>query len=762
MKSDRTVLFLVLLIGVAFISFYYGEIAFHLNDKLTSVHGDGIKNYYTYAYHIKHSASFHTFDGMLHPYGDLHIFTDGHTFLAWIIKALAHWFPSISNYSIGFLNFFLIWTPLLTLGALYLLLRSFKQDPFVSAIFALGIMLMAPQFDRLYGHLSLSYSFFLPLVWLWLRRYHQTLKQRFLVYISFFTLILYFTHPYLGAMVTLWVVLHEIISFYLKKTNATIKGLLARILFTGILPLFIFQLYVIVLNDMDDRPLNKFMVDGYFGTIKAIFFPHGAPFGNFFRSLLGFGPQLWERHSYIGIITDLLLGLGIALLIYRLWKKEKVNWKSQEFAGLYAGILVLIVVLGFPLKFFPNFFYSILPPLRQIRVMARFSWIVYFVLTVYGVLIFTSLANRLNFKKSVLYSLTVVAFAFFFIESEVQHEFAQKAHFFDNFFKDEFIEGSLKEAIEEAKSGDFQAILALPYYSVGGERLSLGIRDDEAFSNSLLLSYHSGLPLMNFCLSRTSGEQVVSAHTLMVENYESSPLSVDLKDDRALFLYSKESVLFDFEKRVLEKANLTKEGEAYSYGSVSIDALLGVKTNSVVSFYRDTVSNWLQKGCVRYQYEDRPAFFNSFDQSGNEKDNFFRGGGALRSHSNDMTSLWKPAAGTLKKSKSYWCSFWFYSDLENVDNVTFFVEEVSKEGKALWTNTDNTRHSLRVSGDWTYVRIPIDLAFEDGSVEFFLNAQNALNPEVYLDQFLLWERGTEVYYEYEGELYKNNFPVTAL
>ena len=150
LKSDRTVLFLVLLIGVAFISFYYGEIAFHLNDKLTSVHGDGIKNYYTYAYHIKHSASFHTFDGMLHPYGDLHIFTDGHTFLAWIIKALAHWFPSISNYSIGFLNFFLIWTPLLTLGALYLLLRSFKQDPFVSAIFALGIMLMAPQFDRLW------------------------------------------------------------------------------------------------------------------------------------------------------------------------------------------------------------------------------------------------------------------------------------------------------------------------------------------------------------------------------------------------------------------------------------------------------------------------------------------------------------------------------------------------------------------------------------------------------------------------------------
>ena len=75
-------LILTVTISLAFLLTFYGNILSSPNSVLFTADGDGIKNYYTYAYHIKNDSSFNHFEGMNYPYGELVVYTDGHYALA--------------------------------------------------------------------------------------------------------------------------------------------------------------------------------------------------------------------------------------------------------------------------------------------------------------------------------------------------------------------------------------------------------------------------------------------------------------------------------------------------------------------------------------------------------------------------------------------------------------------------------------------------------------------------------------------------------
>ena len=60
---------------------YVPEIILHPNQYQAILSGDGLKNYYTFAYHIKHGSGI-WFDGLLFPYGEHSSFTDNQPGLA--------------------------------------------------------------------------------------------------------------------------------------------------------------------------------------------------------------------------------------------------------------------------------------------------------------------------------------------------------------------------------------------------------------------------------------------------------------------------------------------------------------------------------------------------------------------------------------------------------------------------------------------------------------------------------------------------------
>lgn len=149
--------------ALAFMLCFYGKVMFNPNGYLFSGDGDGIKNYFTYAYHIKNNKSLSNFEGFNYPYGENFLYTDGHPILISILKPLHSIFPGIENYSIGILNSLMIISLLISALVLFQLLRELKINAFLAMLGAWAILLLAPQVFRLEGHFALSYSFVIPL-----------------------------------------------------------------------------------------------------------------------------------------------------------------------------------------------------------------------------------------------------------------------------------------------------------------------------------------------------------------------------------------------------------------------------------------------------------------------------------------------------------------------------------------------------------------------------------------------------------------------
>lgn len=370
---------LVISLSVCFLFFFYGKVLVQPNSYLFSTSGDGIKNYYTYAYHIKHDTSFHHFKGFLYPYGDLQIMTDGHPLLSWVVQLLKIPFPGIVEYSVGILNSLMLWSYLLCALTLYGLLRTYGLSRVIAAFGGFSIMILCPQFDRLYGHLSLSYAFFIPLLWLLLRKFELTDKNRYLWFLLFSSAAFYFTHPYLGVIGTFWLLLLSVVgTIHAKVTTRSFdrKRFIKSITFT-IVPLVVFQLYVLALNKFKDRPLYRFDFGSTMGQLKSIFLPHHQPFVDIFKSLTGVTDQNWEAWSYVGIWTFFMLVFILVWVLFSVFQKKGYPLKGEELIILVCSIIGLVFSFGFPITSM-TFLLDLVPPIRQIRVLARFSWLFYF------------------------------------------------------------------------------------------------------------------------------------------------------------------------------------------------------------------------------------------------------------------------------------------------------------------------------------------------------------------------------------------------
>ncbi|HPS28174.1 MAG TPA: hypothetical protein PK269_11250, partial [Bacteroidales bacterium] len=79
LKKKSLVYFVILLLLItAFLYGFYGKVIIHPNAFIYGNQGDGMKNYYTYAYYIQNNQSYTNFEGMNYPYGENFTYTDCH------------------------------------------------------------------------------------------------------------------------------------------------------------------------------------------------------------------------------------------------------------------------------------------------------------------------------------------------------------------------------------------------------------------------------------------------------------------------------------------------------------------------------------------------------------------------------------------------------------------------------------------------------------------------------------------------------------
>lgn len=149
--------------GTLLLLLMYGPLVVHPNQWIFSSSGDGLKNYYTFAYHIRHDAAFTHHDGMNYPYGEHYLYIDGHPLPANVLKALSQILPISPENSMAYLHWMLLFSIPFAVVCFTAVLRHYRIRSWLAILFALGTIALSPQIFRIDGHFALSYSMALPL-----------------------------------------------------------------------------------------------------------------------------------------------------------------------------------------------------------------------------------------------------------------------------------------------------------------------------------------------------------------------------------------------------------------------------------------------------------------------------------------------------------------------------------------------------------------------------------------------------------------------
>ena len=384
---------LLLFLGLCF--FFYvslGSRLWNLNDVQFDQSGDGLKNYYTFAYQYRYQSDL-KFDGFLYPYGDLTIYADSQIAVVGFLQSLRTFGIDLTDYLLFILNLL----PLLSffIGGVFiiLILREYGLNQKYIGITALFCMALSPQVWRIQSHYALSYAFMIPLAWYLFIRLSKLTLIRSRVLISVFAiglfLILGFVHAY--HLITIALFLSAFSLFYTRKDlKQACNGLIV-----AIIPILIFLAITSFLDSASDRPKNPYGIHDY-KTIFRDLFPFYGSFGELVDTILEPQNEYTEGYCYPSFLP-FLLGL---VYVGRQFFGNKIG-RSNIISDLpitltrafYAGVLVLLFSMGLHLKIADEFILEVLPKLKQFRGLGRFSWPFYYIGFVFFSFIYWKIVN---------------------------------------------------------------------------------------------------------------------------------------------------------------------------------------------------------------------------------------------------------------------------------------------------------------------------------------------------------------------------------
>ncbi|MFM6933910.1 MAG: hypothetical protein ACKOXP_00565 [Flavobacteriales bacterium] len=543
----------LLFLSALFILWFFPEFIFHPNHYLLTNSGDGLKSYYCFFYHTHFDDSLIQFKGMNYPHGEHYLFTDGFPLLAWTIQCL----PFLKPFGIVLIHWSLMLSLWLTPFFLYLILKRLKTETWIALLGSLSLFMLQPQFPRLFSHLSLSYSVFFPLSWYLLLRFKSSEKKVAWTFILMFNqLVWYFTHPYLGFMISVFYGLDWIVQQFGKRTLRTRISTFIPV----ITPMLMVQIFLKLTDQITDRPENPFGFFEYQAHWKSIFLPSSGVIHDWIGEIISFDEFRWEGQAYVGFLTMSICLLGVFWTLFQLVKNRKITspLSMELLMAFFASGLLLILSFGFPFNGNPSWL-KIVPFLKQFRALGRFSWPFYFVAGVVSVHLlsqFYQFIRRWKNSQSIHFVSVFIISLLFILQMKEGLRLANfPKTFSNNIFEKEHLakdERALIAACQAVKAS-YQAILPLPWFHIGSEIFGKEA-PNEAIRLAFLLSAHTGKPLYAVMLGRTSISQTIDYfHSFDVSEKINQPIHLLLIRNQANTLYEEdENSLFDHARKYVD------------------------------------------------------------------------------------------------------------------------------------------------------------------------------------------------------------------
>ncbi len=751
--KQKLPLFLLIVSGLLIIFYFYGRVVLQPDNYMFANSGDGLKNYFTYSYHIKHDTSLVNFEGMNYPYGEHFMYTDCHPVLAVAFKALSGLFPFISNHSIGILNLLMIISVLLTFIVVYLLLTELGVNQWFSLLFSIGITLLAPQIFRMGGHLALSYSVAIPFSWLLIiksLRNEYLLKDTILIFLN--NLFWFFIHAYLGMIISFFLILILVIFFISDKDRMKSFRRALNLFASLVLPIVLFFLFVKITDTHTGRTDNPSGFYLYVAEADDVFVPNHPPLRPLLDTLMGNGiRQQWEAWSYVGISTTLMVLIFIFMGIFRLIKGRQTGIDRFFGSGimnvsLMAAFLMLLFAMAVPFRQIPVLA-EIVPIVKQFRALGRFTWPFYFAATFFTAMVIVKIYETASSRKGrmIAIGLALTAGLANIVEALPYHrEMAWTITQSPNLFQKKSLSQSFNSAIGSINANDYQAIISLPFFYQGSETYSRP-RNEETAKASMVFSYHTGIPLVCANLTRTSVQESKNIVQLVSPDFYNKGIEDDLSDNRPFLVIRTRDGITGYEEDILKKCTpLYQSDELSLYALQKSDLFRSTAPDTIANF--KTPENGLFRKDEFYLTKDSSfLYYNDFDNLFSEKP--FRGKGGFQSVKKGKNVLAEFGPGTFIAGKSYHLGAWMFNGRPDALNLyfRFIVEEYNEQSDTWESTTYFPDQSEVINGDWSLVEGVFGVKNPQSRIYIVtIGTKDAKGP-LFIDDLLIKEKGTDVY-----------------
>ena len=737
MTIKKAGFYFVLLASLGFLWGFYSDVLLSPNTYMFNQNGDAFKNYFSIFNHVNNDDNIMHSRNVNYPNGELIVFMDGQFAVSNGLYFLSHFFPGIGHYSVGILNILMLLS--IPFGAilLYQLLLHYKVEAQFAVVGALGLMLMQPQIFRLHGHFALAYAFVIPLSWLLFEKYRQSGSGFWLILLIWVNTTFFFTHPYLGLVVTLFELLIVFFSWFFLKNK--VKKILNTLLqmFWLILPIIIFSTVITWLDFHEGRSSDPYGIFVYQASLQTIFFPLSAPLNPLINEYLFTLNQNWEGWSYIGIANI----IGIIVLLFLILINRKALAQQPQFKlflpVLLAGWVLMFYSIGIPVNIMGSDMVDNLPIIKQFRALGRFAWVFYYVTGVSTIILIQHFVP----KEKMKFILIGIVGVLMIVEGFTYHTSTAKSITQGrNLFLAEHSPKEINQLVNHVDSLAFQAILPLPFYMVGSDNMMV-TGSDESGVLSQLISARKNLPIIGGMLSRTSLPETKASIALLSPNYYPKPLLEKFIPNKPILISYTGQELSAEQQDILSRSKLIYTNNKGSLYSIYPDQFYSCPSDTLQDIQRSFAGYKELPNCW---VSDSNGYFFLSEFTNQKSEQVLLGNGALQLPKNGYRVLHTFESNTFKKNVEYEFTVWYYNEgagrVHELIGLHYFTPEGDNAG---WLKYTDAKFSETIFGNWSLVRLTFTVDKPQNIIKVLVDG-NKKNMDMYYDNLLIREKSLTV------------------
>lgn len=734
-----------LAISLALLFFFHGKILTAPNDYLLSGSGDGFKNYATVLHHVKHGESSSHFTGMNYPFGEQVVFTDNQPVFANKLRIFNKIFPSIGDWTVGWINLSMFLGVAFAAAILCLLLMKLGLPLYYSVICSVFIAFLSPQLLRFAGHYALAHCWVLPALLYLLLIYYQTRRWYWGLAIAALTTLSSGLHMYFFALNSFFCALWLGFDFLRHPRVRRLLENGIQVLLMCVIPFALISIWMAMTDGITDRPSTPYGFLVYRSMPEGIFLPIGLPLGDWINdNVMKIRDVPWEGLAHVGLVAGISFLVLLAKIAGRIFTgKIMISVLPYHSGFLLNSILAALVLLlfswGLPFTLGLEWLLPYTGPLQQFRGIGRFAWLFFYVV---NILIAFSMYSFLKERSIVIQNALIVTFfvciPFQIYQHNSRYLYAKNedATFLQ---KDTFSNDHWSKVLDKEKH---QAILPLPYFHIGSENFYLepeGMPLKEVLSATVI----SGIPTNGVYMSRTSLEQTIENIQLMSEPYKDFSILRKMDKEKPFAIWHKEgSKLPAHQQKIISRSK-----KIWSKGK-----------NSLYEIHPSTFKKLLEEKrfAVRKEFTDASVFEKDGIMSTDSLHRYFLE--RFEPQEFKMTTgrdFYRKIEMANKKPGTYLFSAWIKIDEDLAPRSEILIHETIDAKPIGFQDHQIGRRIVAIENGWGLVEMPLEVKEANSAFEITIFMNGFLKPHLTIKDLLIRPADVDVYWQDGKVLTKN-------